>query len=242
MQTSRVVNIIAALILVALTAGIAKPADPIDSTGSGRVPPRRSFDRDKVTSPDHDLVATGDWSASVDGLRARLLVSFAGTKESGRDILIYLELQNQSAVITPISLFYSEDENCSTTWSLTDRKGMPVAKTPIAIRRPVKQPYWIVVPFDSTLRLRASNGSSVSRTEKGSTLLLLPPNEFWPFPKGSQEEYFLSCSFEAKSPPKNERAPVVAGLKGVGENGHSNIWQGKLTIPKVKIPLHVAAQ
>src|SRR3954447_3169475 len=114
MHTSRVVNIIAPLMLVALAVGIARPADPTDSTGSGRVPPRGSFERDKVTSP--DPVATGDWSASVDGLRARLLVSFAGTKESGRDILLYLELQNRSAVITPISLFYSDDENCSTTW------------------------------------------------------------------------------------------------------------------------------
>lgn len=223
-----------------VATGIAKPADRTDSTGSGRVPPRGSFERDKVTLP--DPLATGDWSASVDGLRARLSVRFAGTKESGRDILIYLELQNHSAAVAPISLFYSDDDNCSTTWSLTDHKGTPIAKTPIAIRRPLVPPYWIVVPFDSTLRLRASNGSSVTRTEKGSTLLLLPPNEFWPFPKGSQEEYFLSCSFEAKSPPKNERAPVVAGLKGVGENGHSNVWQGKLTIPKVKIPLQVVAQ
>jgi len=226
MHTSRVISIIAALILVALATGIAKPAGPTDSTGSGSVPPRSSVDGDKATSP--DAVATGDWSASVEGLRARLLVSFAGTKESGRDILLYLDLQNHSAAITPISLFYSADENCSTTWSLTDHKGTAVAKTPIAIRRPVMRPYWIVVPFHSTLRLRASNGSSVSRTEKGSTSLLLPPNEFWSFPKNSQEEYFLSCSFEAKSPPET--------------NGHSNIWQGKLTIPKVKIPLQVVAQ
>jgi hypothetical protein len=240
MHTSRVVNIIAPLMLVALATGIAKPADPTDSTASGRVPPRGSFELDKVTSP--DAVATGDWSASVEGLRARLLVRFAGTNESGREILLYLELQNHSAAITPISPFYSADENCSTTWSLTDHKATPVAKTPIAIRRPVMPPYWIVVPFDSTLPLRASNGSSVSGTEKGSTSILLPPNEFWSFSKSSREEYFLSCSFEAKSPPKNERAPVVAGLEGVGENGHSNIWQGKLTIPKVKIPLHVVAQ
>ena len=226
MHTSRVVKVVAALILVALATGIAKPADPTDSAGSGRVPPRGSRDRDKVTSP--DAVATGDWSASVDGLRARLLVRFAGTKESGRDILLYLELQNQSAAVTPVSLFYSDDENCSTTWLLTDHQGHPVAKIPIAIRRPVMPPYWIVVPFDSTLRLRASNGSSVSRTEKGSTSLLLPPNEFWSFPKSSQEEYSLSCSFEAKSPPE--------------KSGHSNVWQGKLTIPKVKIPLQVVAQ
>jgi hypothetical protein len=226
MHTSRVVNIVAALILVALATGIAKPADPTDSTGSGSVPPRSAFDSVKVTSP--APVATGDWSAFVDGLRARLLVSFAGSKESGRDILLYLELQNHSSVITPISLFYSADENCSTTWLLTDRKGTLVAKTPIAVRRPVMPPYWIVVPFDSTLRLRASNGSSVSRMEKGSTSLLLPPNEFWTFPKASQEEYFLSCSFEAKSPSE--------------KSGHSNnIWQGKLTIPKVKIPLHIVA-
>jgi hypothetical protein len=226
LHTSRVINLIAALILVALATGIAKPADPTDSTRSGSVPPRSAIDSDKVTSP--DPVATGDWSASVDGLRARLLVRFAGTKESGREVLLYLDLQNHSAAITPISLFYSDDNNCSTTWSLTDRKGTPVAKTPIAVRRPTMPPYWIVVPFDSTLRLRASNGSSVSRTEKGSTSLLLPPNAFWSFPKSSQEEYFLSCSFEAKSPPE--------------ESGHSNIWQGKLTIPKVKIPLHVVAQ
>jgi hypothetical protein len=240
MHTSRVVNTIAALILVALATSIAKSADPTDSTGSGRVPPPGSADRDKVTSP--APVAIGDWSAPVDGLRARLLVRFAGTKESGREILLYLELQNHSAVITPISLFYSDDENCSTTWSLTDHKGTPVAKTPIAIRRPVMPPYWIVMPFDSTLRLRASNGSSMSGMEKGLTWLLLPPSEFWPFPKGSQEEYFLSCSFEAKYPPRNERAPVVAALEAVSENGHSNIWQGKLTIPKVKIPIQVVAQ
>src|SRR5437867_1741766 len=114
MHISRVTNIIAALILVALATGIARPADPTDSTGSGRVPPRSSVDWD-TTSP--DAVAIGDWSASVDGLRARLLVRFAGTKESGREILLYLELQNQSAVITPISLFYSDDEDCSSTWS-----------------------------------------------------------------------------------------------------------------------------
>jgi hypothetical protein len=220
-----VVNI-AALILVALATGIAKPAGPTDSTGSGRVPPRSSVDWDKATSP--DTVAVGDWSASVDGLRARLLVRFAGTNESGRDILVYLELQNQSAVITPISIFYSADNDCSTAWSLTDHKGNPIAKIPIPIRRPVVPPYWIVVPFDSTLRLRASNGSSVSRMEKGSTTLLLPPNEYWTFPKSSQEEYFLSCSFEAKS--------------RLETSGHSNVWEGKLTIPKVKIPLHVVAQ
>src|SRR5437588_231158 len=103
MHTSRVVNIIASLILVAVATGIARPADPTDSTGSGRAPQHGSFDRDKVTPP--DPVATGAWSASVDGLRARLLVSFAGTKESGREILLYLELQNHSAVITPISQF-----------------------------------------------------------------------------------------------------------------------------------------
>jgi hypothetical protein len=226
MHNFRVVNLITALILVTLATGIAKPADPTDSTGRGLVPPRGSFDRDNVTS--NDLVATGDWSASVDGLRARLLVSFTGTKEAGRDILLYLELQNHSSLITPMSLFYSSDNNCSTTWSLTDRKGTPIPKILIAVRRPTIPPYWIVVPFDSTLRLRASNGSSVSRTEKGSSSLLLPPNEYWSFPKSSQEEYFLSCSFEAKSPPE--------------ENGHSNIWQGKLTIPKVRIPLQAVAQ
>src|SRR4051812_5055030 len=142
MNTSRVINIIAAVVLVASATGIAKPADP---TGSGREPQHGSFDRDKATSP--DPVATGDWSASVDGLRARLVVRFAGTKESGREVLLYLELQNHSAAITPISLFYSDDENCSTTWSLTDHKGTPVAKIPVAIRRPVKRPYWIVVPY-----------------------------------------------------------------------------------------------
>ena len=226
MHTSRGVKIIAPLILVASTTRIAKPAGPTDLAGSGSVPPRSSVDWDKATSP--DTVAIGDWSAPVDGLRARLLVRFAGTNESGRDILLYLELQNQSAVITPISLFHSADNNCSTTWSLTDHKGNPVAKILIPIRRPTVPPYWVVVPFDSTLRLRASNGSSVSRTEMGSTTLLLPPNEYWTFPRGSQEEYFLSCSFEAKSPPET--------------SSHSNIWQGKLTIQKVKIPLQVVAQ
>ena len=43
MHISRVINSIAALILVALATGIAKPADPTDSTGSGSVPPRGSF-------------------------------------------------------------------------------------------------------------------------------------------------------------------------------------------------------
>ena len=226
MHTSRVISFIAALILVALSRGIAKPAGPTDSTESGSVPKRSSVEPDTATSP--DTVAKGDWSLPVDGLRARLLVRFAGTRESGRDILLYLELQNQSATVTPISLFYSDDNDWSTTWSLTDRKGNSVAKTPIAIRRPVHRPYWIVLPFDSTLRLRASNGSSVSRTVKGSTQLLLPANEFWSFPKSSQEEYFLSCSFEAKSPPET--------------SGHSNVWQGKLTIPKVRISLHTMAQ
>jgi hypothetical protein len=226
MHISQVTNIMAALILVGLAARIAQAASPTGSTGSGSVPPLSSADWDKAISP--NAAAIGNWSASVDGLRARLLVRFAGTAESGRDILVYLELQNESAAVTPISLFYSDDNDCSTTWLLTDRKGNPVAKTPVAIRRPMMPAYWIVVPFDSTLWLRASNGSSVSRTEKGSTLLLLPPNEFWPFPKGSQEEYFLSCSFEAKSPPD--------------ESGHFNVWQGKLTIPKVKIPLHIEAQ
>ena len=224
MHTSRVINVVAALILfrLALVTGIAIAGGPADSTGSGSVPPRNSVDGGKATSP--DAAATGDWSASVDGLRARLLVRFVRTREAGRDILVYVELQNQSNVGTPISLFYSADDNCSTTWSLTDHQGNLVAKTPIAIRRPVTPPYWIAVPFDSTLRLRASNGSVVSRTEKGSTFLLLPPSEFWTFPKNSQEELFLSCSFELKAPPAT--------------SDHSNVWQGKVTIPKVKISLH----
>ena len=161
MHSSRVINVLVALVLLgfALATGIAIAAGPADSTGSGSVPPPNSADWHKATS--HDAAATGDWSASVDGLRAHLLVRFVGTREAGRDILVYVELQNQSNVGTPISLFYSTDDNCCTTWSLTDHKGNPVAKTPLV------DPRWRPIG-------RVSHSSQCTATVAGSTPRILP--------------------------------------------------------------------
>ena len=80
-------------------------------------------------------------------------------------------------------------------------------------------PFWIMLPYDSTLRFRVSvSGYGVP---KDAGLLIGMQSGDWLVPQGLTDEFFLSVSFTS-SPPESA--------------DHLHPWTGVLQVPKLKLP------
>ena len=161
---------------------------------------------------------TGEWSEPVAGLRGRLLFG-EGEKFNGTRMgIVYLELQNVSAVGNPIEIYFNIDN--ALPCDLFDGDGKPVARagSPASIMTP--PPYWIALPHDSSLRFRVSvTGYGVPR-DGGLQIGMMAGD--WRIPAGSQGSYFLAARFIV-NPPKDAI--------------HQHPWNGVLKLPRVKVPV-----
>jgi hypothetical protein len=197
------------------------------------------------------ILVTGDWSQPCGDsygykLRGRLLICEApnhrGTSP-GVDTAVYLELQECSDFHGAILEVFCNMESTMAIgtnfqpgletgilkaggeWELRDASDKPV---PVSAwggaggGRPGA--YWITMPCDSTVQLRATayNGG---RPKGGAFVIDLPTNNYWVIPPHSTNSCFLSGTFTV-NPPTNH----------VAQPDH-HLWKGKLTLPKVRIPV-----
>jgi hypothetical protein len=158
----------------------------------------------------------GSWSEAVKGLRGRLLLAPGDTVNGAGTAVVYLELQNASDVLSPMEIYF--DPGRALRCEVLDTSGKPIARAglPADIMTPL--PYWIVLPHDSTLRLRVSvSGYGVP---KDAGLLIGMPSGDWLIPPGSRDELFLSVSFASSQ---------------AGSADHVHPWTGVLQVPKLKV-------
>lgn len=168
------------------------------------------------TPPQKGAVATSGWSATVNGLRGRLVVS-AGDGTAPRMVRVDLELQNVSDVGNPIEIYWDIDDVLA--FSLADGDGKEIATTPTAasIRRP--SPYWLMLPMDSTLRTNlTTHGYGV--TLKPGVFVGLPGMAVWQFDATDTRRRLLRGVFTATATTAADHRP----------------WQGTLDLPIVEIP------
>jgi hypothetical protein len=184
---------------------------------------------------DTNVIAIGDWSVPVISgyypLRGRLLIykpepqnSMAKKVGLWNGARVYVELQViGNALNDPTEIFvngylpmHAEMRDGHDKLIGGNTNGWHMWDGPMPPR------YTATLPFDSTLRLRASTGVG---TQNPDDLLIAVPEQAWSIRLEDTNDYYLSATF---SPPTNRPSCL---------NYH--VWQGTLQLPKLKIPTEV---
>jgi hypothetical protein len=174
-----------------------------------------------------NLIGAGQWSPIVTdsegyGLRGRLLVYHAAARNRGgfTDLArVYLELEHPfvDAWRNPIELLYSAEHDVQLV--LQDGTGKSIPAKAYGVRGPPQRPFWISLPCDSSVRLRADMYTLTASTAWHTGLTLISTGE-WTI-SDRTKDYFLSGTF---SPATNKPSPL---------NYH--IWSGRIELPRVRI-------
>jgi hypothetical protein len=196
---------------------------------------------------DTNVIAAGNWSESVyyrdsgkSGctIRGRLLLC---ESPKDQDAAVYLELQECSdswggmvevyCNMNPTEALGGHPdaqgneriEKEAAHWEMRDGSGKPVPVAPGGFSGGAPGANWIVLPCDSTMRLRTTVYGG-GRLKDGSLSIFFLANE-WIIPPHSTHDYYLSCTFTA-DPPTNHITPP-----------NYEIWKGTLKLPAMKIPV-----
>ena len=191
---------------------------------------------------DTDIIAAGDWSKPVADslgytLRDRLLLC---DSPKNNDASVYLELQecasnwggcldvycNMKPTVAlgghPDAQGREHIEKAATVWELRGASDKLVPESGGEFSGGAPGAAWIVLPCDSTVRLRASVYGG-GRSKDGSLCIFFLSNR-WVIPANSTNSYYLSCTFTVEPPTNHVALP------------EHHVWQGTLTLPKMKMP------
>jgi hypothetical protein len=178
-----------------------------------------------------NIIAMGPWSEptacsgediSCGPIRARLLVCYgfsplaAGRPANLPETQVYLELQNLGN--RPLEL-YADFKN-GLKAELLDIDGRPPRLSGGPGSGSFPPASWVSLPYDASIRLRASWYGFGMPRNNGLAIPLFHPLTIRP---GDTNEYFLSGTFTV-TPPTNHVAPL-----------ESRVWQGRVILPKMKI-------
>ena len=186
-----------------------------------------------------NVIVVGDWSKPVkdaDGyvLRGRLILydmphytnQFPGaaTTEYWGNAPLFLELQNLSPRMDKsLGVYFALGDGLEC--ELLDSRGGHVTNSLFVFfsgsLRPWFRSYWITVPLDGSVRLRADPQTGGHSPKAGGLEIELSQSQRWIIPAGDTSAYYLSGNF---SPPTNHPAPPG-----------SHVWRGKLILPPMRI-------
>lgn len=171
---------------------------------------RRELDRLTFQRPRPIVPAVGEWSAAVNGLRARLTV------DNWRDpiIRVYLELQNVGNLVSTVMIPLDAKE---IRFELRNQDGKPVAQCAQNRSGIVTALKDFRLPFDSSLKF---NLSVTTMGFSGSDNAVIALREDgWEIRAGDFSPYQLSASFGVE--------------RDLTKNG--TVWHGELQVPPVTI-------
>jgi len=178
---------------------------------------------------DTNLLATGDWSETVrdnggDALRGRLLVYDDFASNALNHARVYLELQHvhvsESAWDSPTEVYFEFGARNDLNFEMHDKLDKSIPRVGVVEWGPVPDPYWVSLPYESTVRVRAD--TLLGPESKPAGLEILVPGGCWDIPPNATNDFFLSATL---TPPKDHPSAL---------NYH--VWQGTLKLPSVKIP------
>jgi hypothetical protein len=158
----------------------------------------------------------GAWSSAVAGIRARLIVSAGEVYEGTALPRVDIELQNVSDVGNPLELYW--DVDAVLRFQLADDAGadIPTSPLPVDIMRPT--PYWVVLPWDSTVRINiTTSGYGIRGAQR--MLLGLPGDGAWEIAAGDARRLFLRGTLTA------------AQVDDAGRRA----WRGTIELPPVEV-------
>lgn len=163
---------------------------------------------------------TGAWSEPANGIQGRLFATedpeFNGTKM----VAIYLELRNVSHVANPLEIYFEPIKSIESR--VLDGGDKPVAKYPSPASIGLTPPFWLTLPFDSTLRFRVSVSGYGVPQNGGTNIQMMSGN--WLMKADDERDYFLEAAFVSQP------AKLDSGRR------LRRVWQGTIKLPKVLIP------
>jgi hypothetical protein len=152
------------------------------------------------------------WSEMVDGVQGRLLISKAERLNGSQLTDVYLELRSVSGAVE----IYYEFDRSVLSCKVVDAKGNSIQQAPAPASILYPESVWLILPFDSALRFRASvSGYGIPKDVRAAIQM---PCGFWALGDG---DYFLQATVSAQ--PRDE------------DRGH-RAWHGTLSLPRVAIP------
>jgi hypothetical protein len=162
-------------------------------------------------------ISVGEWSEPTNGLRARLLFAEDPKEFGTRMGVIYLEFQNVSMGVTK-SIFYPSEP---LTFELRDSVGKIKPSGGVFFDGPAKDPEWLVLPLDSTLRFRVTR-SGFGIPKDGGLFIGGASMQCWVIIPSETNDCHLSGMLKVTAP--KDAAPYSP-------------WAGTLKLPPVKIPV-----
>ena len=161
---------------------------------------------------------SGAWSEPVNGVQGRLITSGGQPFNGTRIVALYLELRNVSNIADAIEIYFDPIHTFKCQLLGADNKPVATAGLPASIMVP--HPFWLILPYDSSLRFRISvSGYGIPRNERA--LIPLECGD-WVIKSGDVSDYELEVTFLV-NPPKVDI--------------DRRVWKGTMKLPKVKIPL-----
>ena len=149
------------------------------------------------------------WSATVNGIKGRLVVAFEDLKPGLRHA-IYLEIMNES--FKAVAITNQPDMHAQ----LYDASGNPVATSGSFSNGPQPVLQWAVIPTSSYLGIRIDLQTIGVPTREHKRVLLAPADQAWELTSG---RYLLEASAEFKR----------------DNAGPQNQWVGTLELPATEI-------
>jgi hypothetical protein len=181
-----------------------------------------------------NAIVMTDWSEPVDfndhAIRGRLLIlegsepAFGGPKTE-RHVSMFVELQHLTGACCPSVKLYFDvmGLNCD----LVETNGTHLSLENVGGwggRGPL-QPRWVVLPYNSTIRLFINSGSrSPLRIHQNGE-----PWRRWSIKPDDIKAYFLSATLDISTPTNS--VLTVTPPVSVGPHDYAD-WKGKLVFPK----------
>jgi hypothetical protein len=181
-----------------------------------------------------NVVVMTDWSAPVKferhSIRGRLIVldgsepAYAGPGTE-RQVSMFVELQHVTGSSNVKLYFDVMGLNCD----LVDTNGTPVPLEQVGAwggRGPLR-PSWVVLPYNSTIRLFINSGSrSPLHIHQSGT-----PWCRWSIEPDDSKSYFLSATLDIRTPTNS--VLTVLPPPDAGHHDYAD-WRGRLAFPKTK--------
>jgi hypothetical protein len=187
---------------------------------------------------DTNIIAIGDWSKTIFdshkcALRGRLLVyDDKDTQKAEREARVYVELQHveTDGWNMPLELYFDFSINFQTNnsyFEMQDEHSRPIKSGLVTIGAIMPDAYDVLLPCDSTIRIRAdyySIGSDPDYSPKSRPhgLSILGNGGYWFITQNATNEFSLSATLKC-----------VASTNTPSK--HYN-WVGTLHLPTVRIP------
>jgi hypothetical protein len=169
-----------------------------------------------------NVVAVSSWSEPVDSVRGRLLICKGyspGYAGSVPETQVYLELQNVGTSKDESVQIHFDPRN-GLRCELKDEHNQAPPQTGTGGSGSFPAACWVTLPYDSTVRLRAS-WYGYGMPEKAG--LIIPLFNELIIQADNTKDYYLSGTFTASS--------ATNRVSAVG----SRIWQGTLALPQMKV-------